>query len=59
MLASQRDELLRPVRAIDRTEKWVARASGAEIADTIAGYFTDVPPTILAAACKRYKALGK
>jgi NitT/TauT family transport system substrate-binding protein len=57
-LASRRDELLRLVRAIDRTEKWVATASGAEIASAIAGYFTDIPPAILAAACTRYKALG-
>jgi NitT/TauT family transport system substrate-binding protein len=57
-LASRRDELLRLVRAIDRTEKWVAKATGAEIANAIAGYFTDVAPAILAAACTRYKALG-
>ena len=57
-LASRRDELLRLVRAIDRTEKWVAKASGPEIAGAIAGYFADVPPAILAAACTRYKALG-
>jgi NitT/TauT family transport system substrate-binding protein len=57
-LAARRDELLRLVRAIDRTQKWVAKAGGPEIADAIAGYFTDVPPAILVAACTRYKALG-
>lgn len=57
-LAARRGELLRLVRAIDRTEKWVARASGPEIANAIAGYFADVPQAILAAACTRYKALG-
>jgi NitT/TauT family transport system substrate-binding protein len=57
-LASRRDELVRLVQAIDRTEKWVANASGSEIAGAIAGYFADVPPAILAAACTRYKALG-
>jgi NitT/TauT family transport system substrate-binding protein len=57
-LASRRDELVRLVRAIDRTEKWVVKASGSEIAAAIAGYFADVPPAILAAACTRYKALG-
>lgn len=57
-LAARRDELLRLVRAIDRTEKWVAKAGGPQIADAIAGYFSDVPPAILAAACTRYKALG-
>jgi NitT/TauT family transport system substrate-binding protein len=57
-LAARRDELRRMVRAIHRTEKWVARASGAEIAQAIAGYFTDLPPAIIEAACTRYKALG-
>lgn len=57
-LASRRDELLRLVRAIDRTEKWVVAASGPEIAAAIAGYFSDLDPAILAAACTRYKALG-
>ena len=57
-LAARRDELLRLLRANDRTEKWVAKASGPEIANAIATYFTDVPPAILAAACTRYKALG-
>jgi NitT/TauT family transport system substrate-binding protein len=57
-LSARRDELLRMVRAIDRTEKWVARASGKEIAAAIAGYFTDLPPAILEAACTRYRALG-
>jgi len=57
-LAARRDELRRMVRAIHRTEQWVARASGAEIAQAIAGYFTDLPPAIIEAACTRYKALG-
>lgn len=57
-IASRRDELLRMTRAIDRTEKWVAKASGKEIAATIARYFTDLPPAILEAACTRYKTLG-
>jgi NitT/TauT family transport system substrate-binding protein len=57
-LTSRRDELLRMVRAIAKTETWVARASGTEIAQTIAGYFKDVAPAILEAACGRYKTLG-
>lgn len=57
-LAARRGELLRMVRAIQRTEKWVVRATGAEIARAISGYFTDLPPAILEAACVRYKALG-
>jgi len=58
ILTSRRDELLRMVRAIANTERWVAGASDADIAGAIAPYFTDVPTTILEAACSRYKALG-
>jgi hypothetical protein len=36
----------------------VAKASGREIARAISGYFGDLPPAILEAACARYKALG-
>lgn len=57
-LASRRDELLRMTRAIDRTEKWLAKANGADIAKAIAGYFIDLPLAILVAACTRYKVLG-
>src|SRR3954471_16561998 len=57
-LTARRDELLRMVRAIGRTEAWAAAASGAELARTIAGYFKDVPAAILEAACSRYKELG-
>lgn len=57
VLESRRDELLRMVRAIDRTLQWVAAADGAEIAQTVGGYFPAVRPYILAAACTRYKAL--
>lgn len=58
LLSERRDEVMRMVRAIQRTEKWVKAASGQEIATAIARYFTDVPPAILEAACTRYKALG-
>jgi len=58
LLAERRDELMRMVRAIQRTEKWVKEASGKEIAQAIARYFDGVPPAILEAACGRYKALG-
>ena len=58
LLTSRRDELQRMTRAIHRTEKWVAKASGREIAQAISGYFIDLPRPILEAACTRYKALG-
>jgi NitT/TauT family transport system substrate-binding protein len=57
-LTAQRDELKRMVRAVAKTESWIASASGAEIASTIAKYFLDVSAPILEAACSRYKALG-
>src|SRR5262249_9611104 len=57
-LTARRDELLRMVRAIAKTETWVASATGLQIAESIAGYFKDVPTAILEAACTRYKTLG-
>ncbi|HVC63343.1 MAG TPA: ABC transporter substrate-binding protein [Acetobacteraceae bacterium] len=58
LLRDRREELHGMVRAIYRTLKWVAGADGAAIADAIAGFFPDMPPALLAAACSRYKALG-
>lgn len=58
LLRDRREELRGMVRAIYRTLKWVARADGAAISEAIAGFFPDVPPALLAAACARYKALG-
>jgi NitT/TauT family transport system substrate-binding protein len=58
LLTSRRDELMRMTRAIHRTQKWVAEVDGKAIAQSIAAYFTDLPPAILEAACTRYKALG-
>jgi len=57
-LAARREELMGMVRAIAETGAWVAEASGAKIAGTIASYFSDVPMPILEAACTRYKRLG-
>ena len=58
LLTARRDELLRMVRAIHRTLRWVASADGGAIADAIAAYFPDVPPPVLVASCTRYKQLG-
>lgn len=57
-LRTRRDELRRMVRAIHRTQMWVAGATSAQIADAIADYFPDVPEAVRVAACARYKALG-
>jgi NitT/TauT family transport system substrate-binding protein len=58
LLHDRRPELHRMVRAIARTLKWVARVDGAEIAGAISGFFPDTQPGLLAAACRRYQALG-
>ena len=58
VLTARRDELLRMVRAIHKTQQWIAGADGSEIAATVAPYFPAVPAEILTAACARYKALG-
>jgi NitT/TauT family transport system substrate-binding protein len=58
LLAARRIELHRMVRAIHRTQKWVAAADGGAIAAEVARYFPEVPAAILAGACARYKALG-
>jgi NitT/TauT family transport system substrate-binding protein len=57
-IARKREELTSMVRAIYRTQKWVAAAEASTIAATIASYFPDVPRPRLDAACARYKALG-
>ena len=58
LLTTRRDELHRMVRAMHRTQKWVAGADGSAIAAAIVRYFDDVPQAVLASACARYKALG-
>ena len=58
LLAARRVELHCMVRAIHRTQQWIAAADGAAIAAAVAQYFSDVPAAILADACARYKALG-
>jgi NitT/TauT family transport system substrate-binding protein len=56
-LRSRREELRRMVRALHRTQHWIARANGEDIAGAIARYFPAVPPDRLARACERYKSL--
>ena len=57
-LTARRDELTRMVRAIYKTQRWVADASPAAIAEGVRSFFPAVAPTILEAACGRYKSLG-
>src|SRR5581483_10262362 len=58
VLAARADELERMTRAILRVQKWLHAAPAEAIAGAIAGYFPDIPPPLLAAACARYQALG-
>lgn len=58
LLRVRREELHRMVRAIYRTQKWVASVDGTAIAAAIAQYFEDIPRAMLADACGRYKSLG-
>ena len=58
VLAAKHDELAAMVRAIYRTQKWIAAVDGPTIAATIASYFPDTPLARLEAACTRYKSLG-
>lgn len=57
-LRDRHDELVAMTRGIARTQRWVAQASGAEVAATVSSYFPDTPIALLTAACARYKALG-
>jgi len=52
------DELRRMVRAIYKTQRWVADASGTAIAEAVRSFFPAVSPAILSAACGRYKQLA-
>ena len=55
---ARRQEFVRLVRAIYRTQKWIHRAPPAEIAQVVADYFPHVPATWLTAAMDRYQSLG-
>ncbi|HWD57097.1 MAG TPA: ABC transporter substrate-binding protein [Stellaceae bacterium] len=57
-LAAKRDEFRRLVRGLYRTQKWLHAAPAEALADTVQGYFADVPRARLVAGLARYKALG-
>ena len=52
------DELLRLVRAIARTQKWLQVQDATDIAAVIREFFPATPPARLASALDRYKRLG-
>jgi NitT/TauT family transport system substrate-binding protein len=58
VLAAKRDEFRHLVRGLYRTQKWLHAQPAEVLAETVRGYFPDVPPARLVAALDRYKALG-
>jgi NitT/TauT family transport system substrate-binding protein len=58
ILDAKRDELLKLVRGLYRTQKWLHRAMPDAIADVVEPYFPAVPLPLLRAAVARYCALG-
>jgi NitT/TauT family transport system substrate-binding protein len=56
-LRTRRSELAAMARAIYRTQKFIATASGEAIAESVAGFFPAVAPELLAAAYAHYQAL--
>jgi NitT/TauT family transport system substrate-binding protein len=57
-IAAKRDEMLKLVRALYRTQKWLHRQSPEALADVVAPYFPAVPRPLLTAALARYRDLG-
>ena len=57
LLASRRDELLRMVRGMARTLRWIADTQGVDVARAVRGHFPDVAEDLFAAAIDRYRAL--
>jgi NitT/TauT family transport system substrate-binding protein len=57
-LAADPEPFRRMVRAMYRTQRWVAEASTERLAETIASYFPALDRGVLARALARYKAQG-
>jgi NitT/TauT family transport system substrate-binding protein len=57
-LAAKRGEMLKLVRALYRTQKWLHRTPPEMLAEVVAPYFPAVPQRIAAAALARYRDLG-
>jgi NitT/TauT family transport system substrate-binding protein len=57
-IVRKRKELEAMVRALYRTQRWIAVADAPAIAAAMASYFPDVPRSRVEAVCVRYKALG-
>lgn len=58
ILEAKRDELLKLVRGLYRTQKWLHREPSEALADVVRPYFPAVAQPVLRAAVARYRALG-
>jgi NitT/TauT family transport system substrate-binding protein len=58
ILDARREEMVRLVRALYRTQKWLYRESPEALADVVGPYFPAVRQPLLRAAVARYRALG-
>jgi NitT/TauT family transport system substrate-binding protein len=58
VVEAKREEMLRLVRALYRTQKWLHGRSPWRLADAIRPYFPAVPEYLLRAAVARYHTLG-
>ena len=56
-LVAKRDEFLKLVRALYRTQKWLHREPPEALADAVRPYFPAVPHALLNASIARYRAL--
>ena len=57
-LREKRDAALAMAKGIYRTQKWLHGQPPATVAETVAGFFPDLDPDVLAACIARYLALG-
>jgi NitT/TauT family transport system substrate-binding protein len=57
-IAERRRAFIGLIRGMAATQRWLAQAGSEEIAATIAGFFPDLAPALLARCVARYKELG-
>ena len=55
---AKRDEMLKLVRGLYRTQKWLHREPPDAVAATVRPYFPNLPQPLLHASIARYKTLG-
>lgn len=58
VLRAKRDEFVKLVRALYRTQKWLHREPPDALANAVRPYFPTVPQPLLLAAVARYRKLG-